>query len=124
VSESGQKNGYGGCTIRLKRPEMILASLCFRARPHKRAELLSAVDVTVERMRSIPACERCRLLVDTEDPNAFTLTSEWHSASDAEAFFESREFQIFKGIRILLRDEPVIVLDEIGSRITRLIPGR
>src|SRR5262245_27320779 len=104
--------------------EMILASISFRAQPHKRAELLSAVDVTVERMRAMPACERCRLLVDTENPNAFTLTSEWHSANDAEAFFSSKDFQIFRGIRMLLKEEPVIVLDEVGSRITRLIAGR
>jgi len=100
---------------------MILASISFRARPHKRGELLSAVDVTVERMRATPACERCRLFVDTEDPNAFTLSSEWHSANDAEAFFSSPDFHIFRGIRILLREESVIVLDEVESRVTRLV---
>ena len=103
---------------------MIVASISFRARPHKRAELLSAVEVTMERMRSRPGCERSRLLVDTEDPNAFTLASEWQSAADAEAFFESREFQVFRGLRILLKEEPVIVLDEVGSRVTRLVTGR
>jgi quinol monooxygenase YgiN len=98
---------------------MTLASINFRARPHKRGELLSAVDVTVERMRALPACERCRLFVDAEDPCSFTLTSEWQSSSDAEAFFSSRDFYIFRGMRILLRDEPIIVLDEVGSRVTR-----
>jgi hypothetical protein len=39
-------------------------------------------------------------------------------------FFNSREFQIFKGIRILLRDEPVIVLDEVRCRVTRLLRAR
>jgi len=100
---------------------MILASISFRARPHKLGELLSAVDITVERMRATPTCERCHLFVDTEDPNAFTLSSEWQTANDAEAFFSSRDFYIFRGIRILLRDEPVIVLDEVGSRVTRLV---
>ncbi len=90
-------------------PSMLLASVSFRAQPHKREEILSAVDEMVERMRQAPGCGRCRLLVDTDDPNAFTLESEWQSAAAADAFFESREFQIFKGIRILLRDEPLIV---------------
>jgi quinol monooxygenase YgiN len=103
---------------------MILASISFRARPPKRAELLSAVEVTMERMRARPACDRCRLFMDTEDPNAFTLASEWQSAADAEAFFASREFQVFRGLRILLKEEPVIVLDEVGSRVTRLLSGR
>jgi quinol monooxygenase YgiN len=75
-------------------------------------------------MRQADGCGRCRLLVDTEDPNLFTLTSEWRAAVDAEAFFESREFHLFRGIRILLRDDPVMLLDEIRSRVTRLIRGR
>jgi quinol monooxygenase YgiN len=100
---------------------ILVVSIALRARPHKRPELLSAVDVIVERMRATPACERCRLLVDTEDPNAFTLTSEWKSSSDAEVFFSSRNFQILKGVRMLLKEEPVMLLDELGSRITRLI---
>jgi quinol monooxygenase YgiN len=103
---------------------MLLASLSFRAQPHKRGEILSAVDEAVSRMRRADGCERCRLLVDTEDPNAFTLISEWNSGGEAEVFFNSREFRVFKGIRILLREEPVIVLDEIQSRLTQLIASR
>jgi quinol monooxygenase YgiN len=103
---------------------MLLATVSFRAQPHKRGEILSAIDETVARMRQAPGCGRCRLLVDTEDPNAFTLASEWQSTASAETFFDSREFQIFKGIRILLRDEPMIILDEVASRVTRLIRGR
>ena len=72
-------------------------------------------------MRQAPGCRRCRLLVDTEDPNAFTLASEWLSPHTAESFFDSREFQIFRGIRILLREEPLLVLDEVRERVTRLI---
>jgi quinol monooxygenase YgiN len=102
---------------------MMLASISFRARPHKRAELLSAVETTIERMRMRPGCERSRLLVDSEDSNAFTLMSEWQSTADADAFFASRDFQVFKGVKILLKEEPVIVLDEIGSRVTRLLSG-
>jgi quinol monooxygenase YgiN len=105
-------------------PAMFLASIAFRAQPYKRSEILSAVDVTVERIRHSPGCGRCRLLVDTEDPNAFTLLSEWRVARDAEAFFESSQFQIFKGIRILLREEAVMILDEVQSRVTRVIQAR
>ena len=68
-------------------------------------------------MRSASGCARSRLLEDADDPNAFTVLSEWQSADTADAFFSSRDFQIFKGIRILLRDEPVIVLDEVQSRV-------
>jgi quinol monooxygenase YgiN len=103
---------------------MLLATINFRAQPHKRAEILSAVDEEVTRMRRASGCGRCRLLVDTEDPNYFTLFSEWQSIDQADTFFNSRDFQIFKSIRILLREEPVIVLDDVRGRVTRLIRGR
>ena len=100
---------------------MLLASIGFRIQPHKRAEVLSAVDETVKRMRAASGCARSRLLADADDPNTFTVMSEWQSAANADTFFGSRDFQIFKGIRILLRDEPVIVIDDVRSRVTRLL---
>ena len=103
---------------------MFLASIGFRIQPHKRDEVLSAVDETVRRMRQASGCARSRLMADAEDPNAFTVLSEWQSADTADVFFSSRDFQIFKGIRILLRDEPVMVLDDVRSRVTRLLRGQ
>ena len=94
---------------------MLLASIGFRVQPHKRAEVLSAVDETVRRTATTSAASR--LLADADDPNVFMVLSEWQSADTADVFFNSRDFQIFKGIRILLRDEPVIVFDEV--RIAR-----
>jgi quinol monooxygenase YgiN len=100
---------------------MLLASIGFRVQPHKRSEALSAVEETVRRMRITSGCARSRLLEDSDDPNAFMLLSEWHSTATADLFFNSRDFQIFKGIRILLREEPVIVFDEVQSRMVRLL---
>jgi quinol monooxygenase YgiN len=103
---------------------MLLASLRFRVQPHKRGEVLSAIDATIERMRKAHGCDRSRLMADADDPNTFAVFSEWQSGEAADRFFNSHEFQIFKGIRILLRDEPVIVLDEVQTRVTRLIRQR
>jgi len=100
---------------------MLLASINFRVQPYKRAEALSAVDSLVQRMRTAAGCARSRVLTDSEDPNTFLVASEWSDASAAEAFFGSREFQIFKGVRILMRDEPFIVLDDVRARVTRLL---
>jgi quinol monooxygenase YgiN len=100
---------------------MLLASLNFRVQPYKKAEALSAVDALVQRMRLTSGCARSRVLNDMDDAYAFMIASEWAEPAAAEAFFASREFQIFLGIRILLRDEPLIVLDDIRSRITRLM---
>jgi quinol monooxygenase YgiN len=100
---------------------MVVAWIGFRAQPHKRPEILSVIDEMVDRMRSSAGCGRGRLLVDSEDANAFTVLSEWESAEAANAFFESRGFQLFRGIRMLLRGEPVVVLDEVQHRVTRLL---
>ena len=102
---------------------MVRTSISFRVLPHKKAEGLSAIDALAERMRATAGCTRSRVLNDTEDSNAITLASEWREAGDADAFFNSREFQIFKGIRILLRDEPYIVFDDVRARMTRLMRG-
>jgi quinol monooxygenase YgiN len=100
---------------------MLLATISFRAQPYKRDEALSAADALVQRMRTKADCSRCRVLTDSEDVNAFVVVSEWNDPSAAESFFNSREFQIFKGVRILMRDEPFIVLDDVRTRVTRLM---
>jgi quinol monooxygenase YgiN len=100
---------------------MLLASICFRLLPHKRAEGLDAIDTLADHMRTTPGCRRSRVMNDTEDINAFVLTSEWTEPGPADAFFSSREFRIFKGIRILLRDEPYIILDDVRTRMTRMM---
>jgi quinol monooxygenase YgiN len=100
---------------------MLLATLCFRVLPHKRAEGLGAIDMLAGHMRSAVGCGRSRVMNDTEDINAFVLLSEWKESGHADTFFSSREFQIFKGIRILLRDEPYIVLDDVRTRMTRMM---
>jgi len=100
---------------------MVVAWIGFRAQPHKRPEILSAIDEMIDRMRNSAGCGRGRLLVDSEDPNAFTVLSEWQSVDAANAFFESRGFQLFRGIRMLLRGEPLVVFDEVHQRVTRLL---
>jgi quinol monooxygenase YgiN len=100
---------------------MLLASLTFRVQPFKRAEALSSVDALVQRMRGTSGCLRSRVLIDTEDVNSFMVASEWRDPAAAEAFFASGGFRAFRGIRILLRDQPVIVLDDIRTRTTRLL---
>ena len=100
---------------------MLLASICFRVLPHKRAEGLGAIDTLAGHMRTTAGCSRSRVMNDNEDSNTFLLISEWNEPASADAFFNSREFQIFKGIRILLRDEPYIVLDDVRTRLTRMM---
>jgi quinol monooxygenase YgiN len=100
------------------------ASLNFRVQTHKRAEVLSAAEALVRRMRTVPGCTRSLLLADVEDPSSLTLASEWSDSRSAEAYFQSHELHSFLALRILLREEPFIVFDEIGARVTRPVRER
>ena len=100
---------------------MVLMSIALRVQPNKRAEVLSALDGIVERMRLRSGCARSRLFADAEDHDAYTIRSEFESIDDADQFFASKEFQLVKGIRMMLRDEPSVVVDDVRRRVTRLV---
>ena len=100
---------------------MVLAWIGFRSKPSKRAEVLSAVDEMLQHLRETPGCSKGRLLVDSEDANTFTVESEWRSIEDADAFFASHDFQLVRGIRMLLWGDPFVVVDDVRSRTTGLI---
>ena len=55
---------------------MVLASGILEVRPDRRPEVLAVIDDIVERVRETSTCRRSRLVVDSEDPNLFTLASE------------------------------------------------
>jgi quinol monooxygenase YgiN len=95
---------------------MVRASVAFSVRLPKRSEALSAFDSLGDVMRRAPGCSAIRLLSDQEDGSAFEIVSEWSDADDAEAFFASDDFRLFRGIRILLASDPLIVLDHVRSR--------
>ena len=99
---------------------MLLATINFRAQPHKRAEALGAVDSLVQRMRGyVGVRPQPRPRPTRTTRTCFLIASEWQDTGAAEAFFRSREFQIFKGVRILMRDEPLIVLDDVRAPRSR-----
>jgi len=45
-----------------------------------------------------------------------TLVSEWDSREALDSFLASREFLILQGMRMVLRDDPQVILDEILLR--------
>jgi quinol monooxygenase YgiN len=101
---------------RLPVTEMQVASVTLRVHQRKRVEALSAIDELMRQMRESPGCLSCRLLVDAVDGTDLMLISEWDERRDVEAFLGSRNFLILTGMRILLREDPQAVLDEITAR--------
>jgi quinol monooxygenase YgiN len=95
---------------------MHVATVNLRVRDDKRSEALSASDGFIRRMHAWPGCLTCRLMVDASDGQLLTLVSEWDSREALDDFLESREFLIIQGMRMVLRDDPQVILDEILVR--------
>ena len=95
---------------------MHVATVMMRVKDDKRSEALSAIDGFIRRMNAVPGCLTCRLMSDTGDNQLLTLVSEWDSREALDGFLESREFLILQGMRMVLRDDPQVILDEILLR--------
>jgi quinol monooxygenase YgiN len=105
-------------------PAMHIATVHMRVKDDKRIEALSAIDGFVRRMHTWPGCMTCRLMSDAGDTQLLTLVSEWDSREALDGFLSSREFLILQGMRIVLRDEPQVILDEILLRSRMPIGSR
>jgi quinol monooxygenase YgiN len=101
--------------------KILTASISFRARAEKRAEVVSAIEALTERMRRVAGCRQSRVLADVDDGSTFVLVSEWVDLRAVEAYFNSRDFRVFRGLSILFREEPYLVLDDICGRQTKVI---
>jgi quinol monooxygenase YgiN len=97
-------------------PSMHVATVNLRVKDDKRSEALSAMDGFIRRMHTWPGCLTCRLMADAADCQLLTLVSEWDSREALDDFLSSREFLILQGMRIVLRDDPQVILDQIVLR--------
>jgi quinol monooxygenase YgiN len=102
---------------------MHVATVNMRVKDDKRLEALSAIDGFIRRLHSCPGCLTCRLMADAGDSQLLTLVSEWDSREALDGFLSSREFLILQGMRMVLRDDPQVILDEILLR-SRMPLGR
>jgi quinol monooxygenase YgiN len=97
-------------------PAMHVATVNMRVKDDKRSEALSAIDGFIRRVHTCPGCLTCRLMADAGDSQLLTLVSEWDSREALDGFLSSREFVILQGMRMVLRDDPQVILDEILLR--------
>jgi quinol monooxygenase YgiN len=95
---------------------MHIATVHMRVKEEKRSEAVSAIDGFIRRMHTWPGCLTCRLMSDAGDTQLLTLVSEWDSREALDGFLSSPEFLILQGMRLVLRDDPQVVLDEILLR--------
>lgn len=95
---------------------MLIASLSFEVHSDKRTEFVGAVNHIVQTLRWFAGCLGCRLVSDCENPNQFTLFSEWDNRTFLDRYLASPEFQILEGTRFLLREGPALSIDEVVAR--------
>jgi quinol monooxygenase YgiN len=95
---------------------LYIASVFLRVRPSKRPEVLSAIRQLMRSMRGSPACEMCRFLGAADDENTFVLTSEWSTQEALDELLKSKEFQVLRGMRMLLQKDTELILDEVAAR--------
>ena len=98
---------------------MHIATVHMRVNEDMRSEALSAIDGFSRRLHLWPGCLTCSLMSDAGYTQLLTLVSEWDSREALDGFLASREFLILQGMRMVLRDDPQVILDEILLR-TRL----
>lgn len=95
---------------------MIAVSIVLRIQPEKRLEFLSAIKSLMTRIRWLPGCLGCRLVVECDAVETFSLLAEWNDRSAFNRFLDSGELVILQGMRLLLRDDPHAVIDDVITR--------
>ncbi|HEX5109811.1 MAG TPA: antibiotic biosynthesis monooxygenase family protein [Vicinamibacterales bacterium] len=95
---------------------MHVATVHLRVKHDKRAEAFSALEGLVRRMLQWPGCLTCRVMADLSKSHELTLVSEWDSREALDGFLASGEVLILQGMRLVLHDDPQLVLDEVQLR--------
>jgi quinol monooxygenase YgiN len=87
-----------------------------RVTPDKQAEFLASVADVMERARWLPGCLDCRLVTNVAGGGGFSLLCEWSGREGLDWFLQSAEFRVLKGMRILMEDDPSLIVEEVVSR--------
>jgi quinol monooxygenase YgiN len=95
---------------------MLVVSVLLRIQPEKRAEFLSAMQSLLPRVQWLPGCLGCRLVAEYDSADTCLLVSEWDDRPTFDRFMHSRELDILQGMRMLLRDDPRVTVDDVVTR--------
>jgi quinol monooxygenase YgiN len=95
---------------------MLVVSVLLRIRAEKRSEFLGAIDSLLPRMRWLPGCLGCRLVAEYDAVDTWSIVCEWDGRHTFDRFLRSRELDILQGMRMLLRDDPRVTVDDVVTR--------
>jgi quinol monooxygenase YgiN len=99
-----------------ERSDMLVVSVMLRIQPEKRSEFLGAIDSLLLRMRWLPGCLGCRLVGEHDAVDTWSIVCEWDDRRTFDRFLRSRELDILQGMRMLLRDDPRVTVDDVVTR--------
>lgn len=94
---------------------MIVFSLSIRVPPSHRVDLLRSVGALLEPTRVLPGCLGCRLYIDIEKPDAFTLVEEWASQKELDRHLTSSACKTLITAMELSAEPPAIRFDTVAQ---------
>ena len=95
---------------------MLVVSVMLRIRSEKRSEFLGAIDSLLPRMRWLLGCLGCRLVAEYDAQDTWSIVCEWDDRLTFDRFMRSRELDILHGMRMLLRDDARVTVDDVVTR--------
>ena len=95
---------------------MIVFSLSIRVPQSHRDDLLRSVGALLEPTRVLPGCLGCRLYIDIEKPDAFTLVEEWASQEELDRHLTSSACKTLVAAMELSAEPPAIRFDTVAQR--------
>ena len=81
----------------------------------KRKEVLQTIRAILGPIRRERGCISCNCYVDVEDDRVLFIEEEWKTSEDLENHLRSDHFGVLNGAMRLLRIEPDIRFNTIGS---------
>jgi quinol monooxygenase YgiN len=95
---------------------MIVFSMSVCVPPGQRVGFLHSVQALLEPTRVVPGCLGCRLYIDFDDPNAFTLVEEWTTQAALDRHLASNACKTLVAAMELSAQPPLIRVDSVSQR--------
>ena len=113
---------------------MIIIRITMNVLPEKRTEVMQTLLSMIGPTENERGCRSCRVLLDIEDKNVFSLIAEWETREDLDDHIKSYRFCVLLGTKSLLCESPQIeihtvshsegmdAINAVRSKITRHSP--
>jgi quinol monooxygenase YgiN len=82
----------------------------------QRADFLKSVGALLEPTRVAPGCVNCRLYLDVEVPDAFTLVEEWVTQAALDRHLTSSAFKTLVAAIEMSAEPPLVYVDRLEHR--------